>query len=105
MILPQISLDGKPLAVQRPKKVYFALNKARGYICSNSGRDSAQQTPRLAVDLLSSWVKRHQPKDSPKQSLPPRLFTVGRLDVQSTGLIFVTNDGMVQNRGTFCFAD
>ena len=27
-------------------------------------------------------------------SLPPRLFTVGRLDVQSTGLILVTNDGV-----------
>lgn len=29
----------------------------------------------------------------PQGRLPPRLFTVGRLDVASTGLIFVTNDG------------
>jgi 16S rRNA U516 pseudouridylate synthase RsuA-like enzyme len=29
--------------------------------------------------------------------LPPRLFTVGRLDVASTGLIFVTNDGRQQS--------
>lgn len=26
-------------------------------------------------------------------SIPPRLFPVGRLDVQSIGLIFITNDG------------
>lgn len=25
--------------------------------------------------------------------LPPRLFTVGRLDVATSGLVFVTNDG------------
>lgn len=89
----QISLDGKLLALQRPKHVYFALNKPKGYICSSSADDNAQQTPRLAVDLLSDWTRRQTQRDSPQASLPPRLFTVGRLDVQSTGLILVTNDG------------
>lgn len=89
----QISLDGKLLALQRPKHVYFALNKPKGYICSSSADDNAQQTPRLAVDLLSDWIKHQTKKGSPQASLPPRLFTVGRLDVQSTGLILITNDG------------
>lgn len=89
----QISLDGKLLALQKPKKVYFALNKPKGYICSSSTSDNAQHTPRLAVDLLSSWVQRQRNKES-QTSLSPRLFTVGRLDVQSTGLILVTNDGV-----------
>ena len=29
----------------------------------------------------------------PQGAIPPRLYTVGRLDVASVGLIFVTNDG------------
>lgn len=28
--------------------------------------------------------------------LPPRLFTVGRLDVATSGLLFVTNDGEIE---------
>ncbi len=34
------------------------------------------------------------------RAVPPRLFTVGRLDVASTGLIFVTNDGMMTHPQT-----
>ncbi|KAL3132009.1 hypothetical protein ABBQ32_008629 [Trebouxia sp. C0010 RCD-2024] len=94
----KISLDGKLLALQRPKHVYFALNKPKGYICSSSADDNAQQTPRLAVDLLSDWIKHQTKKGSPQASLPPRLFTVGRLDVQSTGLILITNDGPWANQ-------
>ena len=37
----------------------------------------------------ASWKERHQHPGA----VAPRLFTVGRLDVASTGLIFVTNDG------------
>ena len=37
----------------------------------------------------ASWKERHQHPSA----VAPRLFTVGRLDVASTGLIFVTNDG------------
>lgn len=31
-----------------------------------------------------------------QKRLPPRFFTVGRLDVASSGLIFITNDGETQ---------
>lgn len=90
--LLQITVDGKPIAAQQQSKLYFALNKPKGYICSNAP-SSAQQTPRLAVDLLSDWVRDLHKKNTRPNALPPRLFTVGRLDVQSTGLILVTNDG------------
>ena len=74
------------------KKYYFALNKPKGYICSNKGDGSSGSGDRLVVDLfdewLGGWKQRH-----PGSGTPPRLFTVGRLDVQSVGLLFVTNDG------------
>ncbi len=91
----QILVDGNTLA-HRQKQLCFALNKPKGYICSNKASLRDQQTPRLVVDLFSEWLKRLASKPSSSQSLPPRLYTVGRLDVQSTGLILVTNDGMLQ---------
>ncbi len=56
------------------EKVYYLLNKPRNYVCSNSplGRK------KLVIDLF--------PTDH-------RLFTVGRLDRDTTGLLIVTNDG------------
>jgi len=57
------------------RKKYYVLNKPPGYLCTNS--DPAGR--RKAIDLLPSEG--------------PRLFTVGRLDENSTGLLVVTNDG------------
>lgn len=56
-------------------KIYYLLNKPKGYICSNQQSGSK----RLVVDLF--------------RPLHQRLFTVGRLDRDTTGLILVTNDG------------
>jgi 23S rRNA pseudouridine2605 synthase len=69
-----IAIDGEPLK-QEQEKVYFILNKPKGYICSSA----RIQTKKLVVDLFSH--------------LPYRLFTVGRLDRDTTGLLIVTNDG------------
>lgn len=71
----EVTLDGRTL---KPLKtyVYLALNKPKGYLCSNS---DPQGRP-LAVDLL-------------KNTWPSRLYSVGRLDFLSSGLIFFTNDG------------
>ncbi len=68
-----IKLDGERIRPQR--KRYYLLNKPPGYVCTNS---DPQGRPR-AVDLV--------PQDE------TRLFTVGRLDENSRGLILVTNDG------------
>ncbi|XP_060184595.1 putative ribosomal large subunit pseudouridine synthase SVR1, chloroplastic [Lycium barbarum] len=81
-----IYVNGNRLPKKLPSKVYLALNKPKGYICS-SGEKETKSVMALFDDFIKSWDKRHpgQPK--------PRLYTVGRLDVATTGLIIVTNDG------------
>lgn len=70
----EIAINGVPLQKEQ-EKVYFILNKPKGYICSNARVGSK----KLVVDLF--------------QNLPYRLFTVGRLDRDTTGLLLLTNDG------------
>lgn len=76
----QIRVDG--VALTSPRLVYFAVNKPSGVVCTN--RDPSGR-PRV-VDML------------PKRDA--RLFTIGRLDMFSEGLILVTNDGDLANRLT-----
>ncbi|KAK9705129.1 hypothetical protein RND81_07G034900 [Saponaria officinalis] len=81
-----IYVNGNRLPKRLPPKVYLALNKPKGYICS-SGQKESKSVLCLFDDFLKSWDKRFPGE------LKPRLFTVGRLDVATTGLIIVTNDG------------
>jgi 23S rRNA pseudouridine2605 synthase len=74
----EVRVDGE--VVRRDPPRYFLLNKPRGYLCTNS--DPAGR-PR-AIDLLPHGT--------------PRLFTVGRLDESSEGLILLTNDGELAHR-------
>lgn len=74
----EVRVDGE--LVRREPTRYFLLNKPRGYLCTNS--DPAGR-PR-AIDLV------------PGDKL--RLFTVGRLDEGSEGLILLTNDGELAHR-------
>jgi len=71
-----ITVEGKRL--QRPRHVYFILNKPKGIICTS--RDPQGRTK--AVDLV------------PSQG---RVFCVGRLDADTTGLIILTNDTELAN--------
>lgn len=76
----EIRVDGE--ALPRPRLVYYAINKPTGVV--TSARDPAGR-PRV-IDLL-----------------PPsagRVFTVGRLDLASEGLILATNDGELANQLT-----
>ena len=73
----EIRLDGELLHLRRP--VHFMLNKPPGVVSTH--RDPAGR-PRV-VDLIDA---------------SERLFTVGRLDKSSQGLIVVTNDGQLANR-------
>jgi 23S rRNA pseudouridine2605 synthase len=70
----RVLFDRKPLEPEGDK-AYLAVNKPVGYLCTNA--DS--QNRSLVSDLL--------------RRVPYRLFHVGRLDMQSSGLIFYTNDG------------
>ncbi len=75
----EIRVDGTPLT--RPKRVYFAVNKPPGVVSTNSDPDGRTRV----IDLVRS---------------DERLFTIGRLDRTSEGLILVTNDGSLANRLT-----
>jgi len=89
----KLALDGKILSTMAAnKKYYFALNKPKGYICSNKGDGSEGSGDRLVIDLFEEWLKGWKYRH-PGSGTPPRLFTVGRLDVASVGLVFITNDG------------
>eukprot|EP00887_Chlorella_sp_A99_P004816 scaffold4.g4816.t1 len=117
----KVEVDGKPItAASVPRKYYFAVNKPKASCCAAGGRrrrqgetnragDAAEGDARLVVDLLAPWLAQWRERERARQrgsgggggcggGLPPRLFTVGRLDVQSVGLIFVTNDGDWANR-------
>jgi len=58
--------------------VYIALNKPRGYVtsCSHPGE-------KIILDLVD---------------IPERIYPVGRLDKDSTGLLLLTNDGRLHHR-------
>jgi 23S rRNA pseudouridine2605 synthase len=69
----RVAVDGEPVKLERP--VYWLVNKPRGVLCTN--HDPAGRT--LAVDLLPQ--------------VSQRVYTVGRLDEDSEGLLLLTNDG------------
>ncbi|MGC8626952.1 MAG: pseudouridine synthase [Acidimicrobiales bacterium] len=68
-----VALDGVPVPL-RQELVYYLLNKPPGVVCSARGSPGCPSV----LDL----VPRH-----------PRVFSVGRLDVASEGLLVLTNDG------------
>ncbi len=76
----EVRVDGEPLP--RPKRVYYAVNKPPGVVSTHRDPDRRERV----IDLV--------PGD------PEGLITVGRLDLGSEGLIFVTNDGELANRLT-----
>lgn len=68
-----VRFDGTRL--QPEKAVYVLLNKPKGVVCTNA----AHEQKKRVVDLLPT--------------IRGRVFTVGRLDMDSEGLLLVTNDG------------
>lgn len=75
----RITVDGQNVKAEQ-KKIYYMLNKPTGYICT-----STRPGKKLIVlDLFPNTQE--------------RLFTVGRLDKETSGLLLVTNDGHFANR-------
>ena len=74
-----VRLDGKRLSLQQ-KRVVLMLYKPRGVV-STSSDESGRKTVQAFVS-----------------ELPYRLYNVGRLDLNSEGLLLLTNDGELANR-------
>ena len=72
----RVEVDGVVLKPEGERHRYYLLNKPSGVICTNDRRESR---PR-AVDLITDRRK-------------GRIYTVGRLDEETTGLVILTNDG------------
>lgn len=76
----KVTVDGRPITPET--FVYWAVHKPTGYLCTN--RDPGGN-PR-AIDLVPQVIQ--------------RVYTVGRLDDDSEGLLLLTNDGDLANRLT-----
>jgi 23S rRNA pseudouridine2605 synthase len=74
-----VTVNGRPVSPEPPE--VWALNKPKGVV--STAREPGRR--RAVTELVDS---------------PRRLYPVGRLDVDSTGLILLTNDGELANRLT-----
>ena len=70
--IDDITCDGKPVKPEK-KKVYIALNKPSGYVSSTVDKEG-----KSVLDLVK---------------IKERIYPVGRLDRDSSGLLLLTNDG------------
>lgn len=73
----RIVVDGRRLKFEQ--KVYYLLHKPKKVVCTNSDPDGRVR----AIDLL--------------RGVKERVYPVGRLDVDSKGLLIMTNDGDLAN--------
>lgn len=74
----KIEINGMLIEEQKEKKVYFMLNKPQGYI--SAVKDAREKT---VVELIDT---------------PERIYPVGRLDLNTEGLLILTNDGDFYNK-------
>ena len=73
----EISVDGEIIQNKDKKKVYIAFNKPVGIECTGNHK---------VKDNIIDYINHKE-----------RLFTIGRIDKQSEGLILLTNDGDIVN--------
>jgi 23S rRNA pseudouridine2605 synthase/23S rRNA pseudouridine2604 synthase len=73
----RVEFDGKVIAL-KSEPVYIVLNKPKGYVtsCSHPGE-------KIVLDLID---------------ISERVYPIGRLDKDSTGLLILTNDGSLHHR-------
>jgi 23S rRNA pseudouridine2605 synthase len=73
-----VEVDGTRIEPEQ-KKVYYLLNKPAGYVTSTADKEGRP----VVTDLVPDSV---------------RVFPVGRLDYNTTGLLILTNDGDLSNK-------
>jgi 23S rRNA pseudouridine2605 synthase len=73
----RVEFDGKVIAL-KSEPMYIVLNKPKGYVtsCSHPGE-------KIVLDLID---------------ISERVYPIGRLDKDSTGLLILTNDGSLHHR-------
>lgn len=77
----KVTWKGKPVVMPKGnKKVYIMLNKPRGYVTTMSDDKGRHTVAELVADV------------------GVRLYPIGRLDMDSDGLLLMTNDGDLANR-------
>ena len=77
----QVTWKGKPVVMPRDnKKVYIMLNKPRGYVTTLKDEKGRPTIVELVKDAGA------------------RLYPIGRLDMDSDGLLILTNDGDLANK-------
>jgi len=74
-----ITINGQK--IRQEQKVYFLLNKPKGVICTNSD----PQGRKKAIDMVP---------------VRQRIFCIGRLDTDTSGIIILTNDSELTNKLT-----
>jgi 23S rRNA pseudouridine2605 synthase len=76
-----IIVDGETITLENRTKLYIVVNKPKGVLSTNKAPEGDKRpTIRELVDV------------------PGHLFTIGRLDADSEGLMILTNDGEVANK-------
>ncbi len=75
-----VTYKGKYLEIEHDSVIYI-LNKPKGYVCTSKD----PQNRLKVIDLVDVNI---------------RLFTIGRLDRDTTGIILLTNDGDISNKLT-----
>ncbi|MDR1068446.1 MAG: rRNA pseudouridine synthase [Clostridiales Family XIII bacterium] len=76
-----VSVDGRDIRPQT-RLIYIALNKPKGYITTTDDDRSRPTVMELASDIEE------------------RIYPVGRLDADTTGLLLMTNDGQLAHKLT-----
>jgi len=74
-----IEVDGEKINQIKKKKIFIALNKPKGVVCTTNSD--------VEENNIIDFVNYHE-----------RIFPVGRLDRSTTGLILLTNDGETANQ-------
>ena len=77
--IDEITVDGRKL--RYAQKVYYLFNKPKGVICTNND----PQGRKKAIDFIKT---------------SERIFCIGRLDIDTTGAIILTNDTELANKLT-----
>lgn len=74
----RVFVEGQEIKTNKTEKIYLAFNKPVGVICTTD-----KNSPNNIIDYIK---------------YPQRIYPIGRLDVNTSGLILLTNDGEMVNK-------